>query len=358
MCRYENTSNHWCCFFDFYTHTLTRVIFCLNSCVPWCGDCAAASAWKSQLKPNMGCGWRTCVLGRRCEPTLPSPWWNGVVSPAWHQGFAPAWRRCASNISKMTILFSIHILWRKSPGICFTSMMSAQVKKNKTLRLSFLCTTQIHSFSVLPFNIFPWASCSVFCIWFVCDHAAMLNSKVSDSRLLESLGFWCLCLFGIPGSLGMNHPGSLVGYLKHFRWIPRNPSLEVRVPAAPLMSQRTFTVAWMRFASDCYGWWRTSDARKIRWFLFGEGCKTPDFWGFASKLVLTADQETSHLLKEATNNFVLSNATDEDREVKEPIKQKHRWFSELVLWAHQQFILGALHGICICLIHVYIYISI
>ena len=41
---------------------------------------------------------------------------------------------------------------------------------------------------------------------------------------------------------------------------------------------------------------------------------------------LKADQETSHLLKEATNNFVLSNATDEDREVKEPMKQqkKHR----------------------------------
>ena len=41
---------------------------------------------------------------------------------------------------------------------------------------------------------------------------------------------------------------------------------------------------------------------------------------------LKADQETSHLLKEATNNFVLSNATDEDREVKERMKQqkKHR----------------------------------
>ena len=58
---------------------------------------------------------------------------------------------------------------------------------------------------------------------------------------------------------------------------------------------------------------------------------SPDFWRFASKLVSTADQETSHLLKEATNNFVLSNATDEDREVKEPMKQKHRWFSKLVL---------------------------
>ena len=236
-------------------------------------------------------------------------------------------------------------------------------EKNKTLRLSFLCTTtqiySIHSLKILPFNIVPWASCSVCCISFPCDHAAVLNSKVSHSRLLESLGFWCLCLFGIPGCLGMNHPGSLVGYVKHFRWIPCNPSLEVRVPAAPLMSQRTFTVAWMRFASDCYGWWRTAGIR-VQFVGF---CLEKDAKPQTSGVLLQnwCWQLTRKLLiysKEATNNFVLSNATDEDREVKEPMKQKHRWFSKLVLWAHQQFILGALYGICICLIHVYIYISI
>lgn len=277
--------NHWCCFFDFYTHTLSRVIFCLNSWVPWCGDCAAASAWKSQLKPNMGCGWRTCVLGRRCAPTLPSPWWNGVVFLAWHQGFAPAWRRCASNISKMTILFSIHILWRKSPGICFTSMMSAQVNKFRLLDCPSFAQLKYSTF----FFSFAFQYCSMsfmlcvlhmICLW-PCCHAEFQGIQQQIVGIFGVLVSMLIRNTWVPWDESPYNP--LLGMSSTSGGMSRNPSLEVRVPAAPLTSQRTFTVAWMRFASDCYGWWRTAGIRCNSLVFVWRRMQNPRLLGFCFK---------------------------------------------------------------------------
>jgi len=49
------------------------------------------------------------------------------------------------------------------------------------------------------------------------------------------------------------------------------------------------------------------------------------------KRLLRVVKETSHLLKEATNNFVLSNATDEDREVKDQLLQSAHAAAEELL---------------------------
>lgn len=240
-------------------------------------------AWKSQLKPNMGCGWRTCVLGRRCAPTLPSTGETGRFTSLTPRIRAGLETMCIEHLKDDYFVLNPHPMEEITRHLLHFNDECPSEKKIRLL--------DYPSFAQLKYILFHFCLSILFlelhalCVAYH-SLVTMLPCWIPRYPTADCWNLWGSGVYAYSeylGPLGWITLGPLLGMSSTSGGSPGNPSLEVRVPAAPLMSQRTFTVAWMRFASDCYGWWRTAGIRCNSLVFVWRRMQNPRLLGFCFK---------------------------------------------------------------------------